>query len=138
MRYDSPQYPLYNALDALVMKDDKAARPVTFGEFEAARKPGAPGRGALQEAVYLYHGFSPNDRPVLARMLSCQACLAGLIMESFHKVLNQSELEQTLCAFVESDRFAQEFAWFPSSPREERNVVKAYILPRLKQRAYRV
>ena len=76
-------------------------------------------------------GFYPENRPVLARMLLVQGCLAELVMQAYHKQMGHRELDQSLRTFIESKSFDEEFGWSKKLSQHERDVVCKYISDRL-------
>jgi hypothetical protein len=118
---------LENAIDAMLMREGKSLRPMTFGEFEAAVHREAASRSSLQPLVDLYFQFEPAKRPILARMLHAQGCIAALLLLSYREAPRPRLLSAGLEDFLKSPDFVQDFRWSKDAPADDGAVMGSYI-----------
>jgi hypothetical protein len=101
---------LENIADLLIVGSDGNARAMLFGEFESLLDR-TPLDESLSELVTMFLRFSPQERPVLARLLVAQACLAHVILSTYHSTASGSELGERLRRFVESGDTVHQLGW---------------------------
>ena len=121
---------LENIADLLVVTDpDGTQRAMLFGEFERLLKSSADNED-VQELKALFRGFSPETKPVLARMLSVQAYLGEVILSTFHDV---TELEpcKRLEQIADDPQFTKSVQWSEAST--DVAVAVGYLKPRLRE-----
>jgi hypothetical protein len=115
----------------LVQPADKPARAMSFGEFDRL----AAGGESVGEGVHglrsLLTGFSPETKPVLARVLIAQACMAQLILSTYEQKTTASQLQDRLKNIVSALGTGQTLAWKEGQPSEELRVAQEYWLERL-------
>jgi hypothetical protein len=85
-------------------------RAKLFSEFEASFG-GRTGEGSLDVLVFLFRGFSPVTRPVLARMLIAQGYLAKLVASTYEANTKPSDLPGRLEELLACRDLEQRFAW---------------------------
>jgi hypothetical protein len=118
---------LENAIDAMLAREGTSLRPLTFGEFETAVHPKAASRPSLQHLVELYSGFEPAKRPILARMLHAQGCIAALLLLAYREVPRPGLLSAGLKEFLDSPDFLQDFRWSKDTPAGDGEMMRTYI-----------
>ena len=75
---------LEQVIDGLIVREtDGSARCMTYGEFESAVLDGAAGVQPAAIISDLFHGFRPDTRPVLWRVLLAEAHVYRSLMRSF-------------------------------------------------------
>jgi len=114
--------------DKMIVSEGEKQRAMSFGEFEALLNPIEP---SIQEAVGLFQGFSPTRKPVLAHLLIAQACLARLILSTYHQGIGSGKLDHELKARVFGDEsLISSLDWNGGS---EKHIVaaKSYLTERL-------
>jgi len=118
-------------LDHLLVDDDNATRAMTFGEFSKLLGSDDPS-GTISEIKDLFRDFSPQTRPVLARLLLILACLSDLILH-FYELEDRSELSDIVRQFVNSNEFGISFSWVKGVEldKAERELIEAYVIERL-------
>lgn len=94
--------------DLLINREGEKSRAISYGEFEALLSN--PIDENLQEAITLFRGFSPQHKPVLARMLVSQACLSKFILSTYHAGDASGSLRQRYGEVVNDD-LAKEVSW---------------------------
>ena len=98
-----------------------------FGEFETLLDA-TPRNESLNELIAMFVSFSPEERPVLARVLIAQACLAHVILSVYHSPSSAARLD----AFVTYDEAARELGWSDSGRRAaDLDVARRYWSERL-------
>jgi len=102
---------LENIADALLKEDGKTVRALLFAEFEELLEQRSSKDDSLQELVSLFVEFSPQDKPVLARMLLTQACLAQIILSTYHQRTDGPALIQRLEEVTRSSELRTALAW---------------------------
>ena len=107
---------LENVADLLIVGADDSARAMQFGEFEALLDA-TPRNESLGELVAMFLHFSPESRPVLARLLMAQACLAYVILSVYHSPADAADLTERLRAFATSDEAIRELGWSDTDRR---------------------
>lgn len=123
---------LENIADALLVQATTGIdRVASFGEFESGMA-GAPATDSRHELEQLFVGFSPEDRPVLARILTVRACLGQLIVSTYHAPTTVADLIPRLDQFVVSTDCANALKW-PSSGNGEATIgiARTYLAERL-------
>ncbi len=118
-----------NIAAALVVE----GRAKLFSEFELALDSKAGG-GNLDGLIYLFRGFSPGTRPVLARMLIAQGYLTKLIVSTFETNTKPADLPGRLEELLRCPDLQRRFGWTevgdldagPSQARE-------YLAPLIQQ-----
>jgi hypothetical protein len=95
--------------DLLIIKEGEKSRAISYGEFEGILKR-FPVDDNLQEAIDLFRGFSPDQKPVLARMLVALGCLSKFIVATFHAGPARSSLKEQYHAIVD-DALAKAVSW---------------------------
>lgn len=118
---------LEKAIDAMLTPEGKSLRPMTFGEFEAAVEREAPGRECLDPLVNLYFCFEPEKRPILARMLHAQGCIAALLLNTYRETPRPGLLSAELERFLKSTDFTQDFRWSKHGPAGDAELMESYI-----------
>ena len=118
---------LENAIDAMLMREGESLRPMTFGEFEAAVHPQAATRASLQPLVDLYFKFEPAKRPILARMLKAQGCIAALLLLAYRETPRPGLLSGGLEHFLRSEDFGQDFCWSKGQPAGDTEMMQSYV-----------
>ena len=102
---------LENICDALIIADsNRHERAMAFGEFEKYLLDSAHDE-SLQEVLSLFTGFSPTNRPVLARILVAQAVMAELILYTYGHEIAVEGLQSRLESIVSSREMNEELAW---------------------------
>jgi hypothetical protein len=119
---------LEDIADSLVKQDQGTLRALQFGEFESIL-PQQRDDTSLQELLDLMQGFSPEEKPVLARMLVTQACLAQLILSTYD-LKATSDLPSRLEAIVNSRQLQTTLAWRSGQVAELRPA-HSYLAERL-------
>lgn len=95
--------------DLLIVKEGDKSRAVSFGEFEGLLSA-SPQNGYIQEAFSLFQAFTPEKKPVLARLLAAQACMAKLILSTYQAGFDPGALATRYDAAV-TTKFAAELDW---------------------------
>jgi hypothetical protein len=118
--------------DMLLAGNEAATvRPLFFSEFELALE-NAPQDGPLAELMQSFRGFSPQTRPVLSRMLITQACLAQMILCTYHPEQVSEGLERQLSLILSSDDALRELSWTQGQDAaDDLRVAGAYLSERL-------
>jgi hypothetical protein len=123
---------LENIADLLVVTEPGGTqRAMLFGEFEGLLKS-SDSNEDIQELKALFHGFSPEIKPVLARMLSVQAFLARIILSTFHDI-GEHEPCKHLEQIADDSQFTRSVQWSEASASTEVAVAVAYLKPRLRE-----
>jgi hypothetical protein len=106
---------LENIAAALLREQAGTERVALFSEFETILDARPEHNDSLQELVDLFRGFSPGEKPVLARMLITQACLAQLILSTYHHEPDVPHLLLRLDALISSSTAKNVLAWTDSA-----------------------
>jgi hypothetical protein len=118
--------------DALVIQGgEKPARAMFFGEFDrlvAAAESVGEGVHGLRS---LLTGFSPGTRPVLARILIAQACMAQLILSTYDQRTTAAQLQDRLKGIVSAIEKGKTLEWKDGQRSEELQVAQQYWSERL-------
>ena len=123
---------LENVTDLLIVGVGDQARAMLFSEFESLLDT-TPVNESLSELVAMFRRFSAETRPVLARLLVSQACLAHLILSVYHSAASPSELIDRLHVFATSEEATQQLAWTAGeSQSQDLSVALQYGSERLK------
>jgi hypothetical protein len=116
--------------DLLIVHEDGNARALQFGEFERLLAQKEIDEN-LQEAMRLLVSFSPQRKPVLARLLVAQACIAELILSTYRSPLAPSDLTERLESVLSNQDLRGAVAWTDGEPIDLA-FVRDYWVPRLK------
>jgi hypothetical protein len=95
--------------DLLIVRDGEKSRAMSYGEFDGLVTKSLIDENLL-EAFMLFRGFSPQRKPVLARLLVAQACLSGFILSIYHAGDATGSLRQRYDEVV-NDALAGEVSW---------------------------
>jgi hypothetical protein len=124
---------LENVADALlVQQPDKPARAMSFSDFDQLITTKLSSNESVKELRSLLTGFSPKARPVLARLLVAQACMAQLILSTFDQKTKTSQLEGRLSEIVSAIEKSNTLCWSAGKPCEDLHVAQQYWSERLK------
>jgi hypothetical protein len=115
--------------DILISRDSGPTRALQFGEFEMLLNEKKDDE-TLLEVLNLLSGFSPERKPVLARLLLVQACFAKLILSTYESVLESAQLSARLNELVADPELLSGLAWSDDKPADL-SFVQAYWVPRL-------
>ncbi len=128
---------LDNAVEHLIHTQNEAVQPVLFGAFEnevrTIAHPDAadPDTGRkvedLEELIHLYLGFSPDTRPVLARMLLVQAILCLLVMVTYREEATVEGLRSWMERFCNDDNVRKDLCWDAGAGLGALDVVRPYL-----------
>jgi hypothetical protein len=99
--------------DLLITREGEKSRAMSYGEFEGLLKQ-SPIDDNLHEAIELFRGFSPERKPVLARMLTAQGCLSRFIVSTYSAVEATSSLKEQYNTVVD-DALAKDVSWGPGN-----------------------
>jgi len=123
---------LESLCDAMIVTNaQQESRAMFYSEFENL-PTGSAGYAAVAEGLMLLTGFSPGQRPVLARMLIAQAVMAQLILSTYGKAMSAEDLPQQLERIISSKTANDVLAWQSGAPVPELAVAKQYWEERLK------
>lgn len=122
-------------LDEMIVGDGMDARVVTFTEFEA-KLPTLLPDAALAELRKLLEGFTPERRPVFARILLVLAGLSRLILEAY-EAANAYELPAAADYFANSDEFLESFAWRDRVANDDQALVQKYLVDHVQSLQHR-
>ncbi|MDB4930432.1 MAG: hypothetical protein JWM10_2916 [Myxococcaceae bacterium] len=114
--------------DLLIVQEGEKARVMFFSEFERLLAA-TPIDDNLTEALSLFRGFSPERKPVLARMLIAQACLGRFFLSIYHRATSARGLAAGLEADVKERGFESVTNW--RTPNDDRKIALAYWKERL-------
>jgi hypothetical protein len=107
-----------NLAEAMIVSGNGKARACSLAEFEALLNA-TPRNQDVDYGVNLFLGFSPVERPVLACVLTAQACLARLILSTYHGTAAAGALESLLLTEVlEDQEMLDALRWAQGSERE--------------------
>jgi hypothetical protein len=115
--------------DLLICTEDGRARAMRFSEFENLFRQ-EPMSDDLQEAVNLFLRFSPQRKPVLARLLTAQAYFTELILSTYRDPVAPADLPARLEAVLTDQRLAPALSWTPDGTLDV-EMVRAYWAPRV-------
>ena len=116
--------------DLLAIHEDGQIRVLQFGEFEKLFTSEEPDDN-LQEIVSLFLTFSPDRKPVLARLLLAQACFAQLILSTYFTTVLPSELPGQLNMILNDKELKTSLSWNEENGMELAEI-SAYWHARLK------
>ena len=116
--------------DLLTIKEDGKTRVLQFGEFERLFAQDELDDN-LQEAVNVFTFFSPEIKPVLARLLIVQAYFAQLILWSYKSNSDPSQLLERLDELLANRALQSELSW--TDTPTDFAFVRSYLEPRIKQ-----
>ncbi len=117
--------------DILIANEEGKTRAIQFGEFErllGQRKVD----DNLQEVLNLFTSFSPDRKPVLARLLLVQACFAQLILSTYRSATEPSQLPARLEILLADPDLLTALVW-ADGKSADLAPVRAYWEPRLKR-----
>jgi hypothetical protein len=100
-------------VELLINREGETSRALSYGEFEGLLSK-RPIDENLQEAIDLFRGFSPQRKPVLARMLVAQGCLSKFIVSTYHAGDVTNSLTERYGRAVD-DAVVKELAWSADS-----------------------
>jgi hypothetical protein len=116
----------------LIQKADKPQRAMSLSDFDQLMKSKLSSNESVKELMALLTGFSPQTRPVLARILVAQACMAQLILSTFDQKTKTTQLEGRLNEIVSAIEKCNTLAWTAGKPCEDLRVAQQYWSERLK------
>jgi len=124
---------LENIAAGLLSKHATTERVALFSEFETILDTRPAHNDSLQQLVGLFRGFSPGEKPVLARMLITQACLAQLILSTYHHEPDVPHLLLRLDALISSSTAKSALAWTESAEEDDSllKLPRQYLAERL-------
>lgn len=118
-------------IDALIVDERDAQRPMNYGEFEALYRENEGFQKDLAEAANLFHGFDFEGRPVLARALLAHAYAMRLLLLTYFRTPSPDELVAALETFCQSDEAKSDLDWGSSSYGLDYRSVVNYVEERI-------
>ena len=128
---------LDNTVEHLIHTQNDSTQPLTFGAFETeVRAIGNPqladpdtGRKVedLEELISLYCAFSPETRPILARMLLAQAGLCFLVMLTYRGETSVDILRTGLEGFCADNEMRKDLCWDAGASLGAIDIVRPYL-----------
>ena len=112
--------------DLLIVKEGNESRAMFFSEFEQLVRARAGDNQDIQECLRLFRGFSSVGRPVLARILIAQACLARVMVAEPDPA---EELIDSMSRLTADADFVTQSQW--ASPGDHRQIALEYWSRRL-------
>lgn len=117
--------------DMLIGHEHGKTRVLQFGEFEKLLDHPKLDDN-LQEVLSLFISFSPDGKPILARLLLAQACFAHLILSTYRSATTPSQLPARLEKLLSDPELPTALAWADGKPADLAPV-RAYWQPRLER-----
>ena len=96
--------------DLLIFREDGQIRVLQFGEFDKLFDTETLDEN-LQEVLSLFVTFSPDRKPVLARLLLAQACFAQLILSTYFAKALPSDLGGLLETVIKDEELLTTLSW---------------------------
>jgi hypothetical protein len=105
---------LESIADLLTVKEDDETRALRFGEFERLFFSEEPD-DKLDRILSLFKFFSPETKPVLARLLIAQAYFAELILSTYKSKIDATQLSAKLDELLEDKELQDALSWSEST-----------------------
>jgi len=124
---------LESIADALLIQErENPPRAMSFSDFDQI--VGAEGKASesVQAFFALFVGFSPETRPILARVLVAQACMSELILSTYSQKTRNSQLEDRLGKIISSLENSKALSWGQDQHSEDLVVAHNYWTERLR------
>jgi hypothetical protein len=122
---------LENICETMIVRNADGRPEVTsFVEFEKLLSKAAENED-LQELLGWFLRFSPNTRPVLARILIAQAVMAQLILSTYDEETTVANLREQLEVIAASKTANASLAWVSGMGCSDLPIVAAYWKERL-------
>jgi hypothetical protein len=115
--------------DLLTIQENGQMRVLQFGEFENLFDTEKLDEN-LQEILSLFVTFSPDRKPVLARLLLAQPCFAQLILSTYYATVSPSELAGQLDTILKDEELLTTLSWHEGK-YADLSVITAYWHTRL-------
>jgi hypothetical protein len=123
---------LENVVDVLLPKlPDGTPRVMSFSEFDQLFTDEGTDNESVEQLMHLLLGFSPQTRPVLARILIAQACMAHLILSTYDHRPTSLQLEDRLNEIVGSLGTSKALIWKDGQHSDDLDVAQRYWVERL-------
>jgi hypothetical protein len=119
-------------IEAIIVQDGQARRPMTFGEFEYNAQNKEAFKLALAPVKDIFVMFDFPARPVLGRILLVHACLMRLLLLTYAQSVGIHELEGALAEFLKSDQAKKELVWWRPADPNRFDPVYAHLVERLR------
>jgi hypothetical protein len=127
---------LDHLIDSTIVTEGDVRRPMNFGEFENAVLNNATFQSAFNPVADIFHGFSFDSRPVLARTLLAHAYLMRLLLYSYYtKSENVVLLIPILRAFAYSSEAVNDLTWWTPGDEKQREPVVEYLSRQLRDQS---
>lgn len=124
---------LEKVADALILQQSETpARAASFGEFDQLIENKGHADESVQALMSLFTGFSPEARPVLARILVAQACMAQLILSTYDQKTKPEQLGDRLNRIASTLEASKVLAWKDNQRSEDLLVAQQYWAERLR------
>jgi hypothetical protein len=118
--------------DLLIFDEDNKTRALQYGEFERLFNDPKELDDNLHEVLRLFVSFSPERKPVLARLLLVQAYFAQLILSTYQSAIEPSQLQVRLEKLLTDPHLLIILAW-ADGERADVDMVRAYLGSRIKR-----
>jgi hypothetical protein len=123
-------------LDAMIVDDGPARRPMNFGEWEVALNNDTAVRQIYKIVEDIFLCFDFGNRPVLSRLLMSYACTMHTLMMVYNLPPTDDKnpnLEKILSDFVADAARSDTLRWWGAAGPDVFEIVRPYVLRRFKQ-----
>jgi hypothetical protein len=114
-------------IEIMIVQEEGKQRPITYGEFEDKAHNDPVFKAVLEPILDVFHGFSFETRPILARILLTHACLMRLLLYCFNRHASVHNLIQGLRDFLKSDETKNDIIWSEQKVDDYSEPVRLYL-----------